>query len=130
MPGSSTSSPCSARTSLLPASTAPSTTTASSKSPFSTQIFLLINLPSTTLPTGYQLQLQLNDDASNKIVGVRWIVNDLGVLPSPTTRLTGYWLVDPRANLNAQYSTEQHINYIGVDGHVHERLHFASGDWS
>ncbi len=94
------------------------------------EIFLLINLPSTTLPTGYQLQIQLKNDANNNVVGARWIVNDLGVLPAPITHLTGYWLLDPRANPNAQYNTEQHINYIGVDGHVHERLHFATGDWS
>lgn len=90
----------------------------------------VLSIPSTTLPAGYQLQFQLKTNAKNNVVAIRWIINDLGALPAPTTHLTGYWLPDPRANNNPQKLTEQHINYIGIDGHIHERLHFATGDWS
>ncbi len=25
--------------------------------------------------------------------------------------------------------TEQHVNYIGIDGHIHERVHYTTGNW-
>src|ERR1700761_1112764 len=51
----------------------------------------ILDLPNIILPAGYQLQMQLKNDKTDNIVGVRWIVNDLGILPSPTTPITGFW---------------------------------------
>jgi hypothetical protein len=50
-----------------------------------------------------------------------WVDNDLtksanGVLPSTFTPLVGYWGSD----------SSQHVNFIGVDDHVHE-LYIAPG---
>jgi hypothetical protein len=75
----------------------------------------LMELSGTTIPAGYQLQIQLKNDGQNNIVGAHWIVNYVGVLPTPTTPLTGYVTVDSAGN------TEPHINFIGIDGHIHER---------
>jgi hypothetical protein len=89
----------------------------------------LVALPSIVIPAGYQLQMQLINDAKNNIVGIRWIVNDLGFLPAPNTAITGYWRPTlPNPN-NIPSFTEQHVNYIGIDGHIHERLHYPRGNW-
>jgi hypothetical protein len=95
----------------------------------------------TMIPAGYQLQIRLINDAQDNIVGVHCIVNDLGFPPAPTTPLTGYVLPDTSAVTTTNNSgtnnnsnndtnrTEQHINYIGIDGHIHERFHRAEGNW-
>jgi hypothetical protein len=88
----------------------------------------ILTLPNIILPAGYQLQMQLTNDAKDNIVGVRWIVNDLGVLPAPTTPITGYWRHSPVVNTPPSL-TEQHVNYIGIDGHIHERVHYITGNW-
>jgi hypothetical protein len=90
-------------------------------------------MPNLILPAGYQLQMQIKNDADNNVVGVHWIINDLGFLPAPDTPLTGYWRRAPADPTNPLQLTEQHINYIGTDGHVHERFHYATsnptGNW-
>jgi hypothetical protein len=75
----------------------------------------LMELSGTTIPAGYQLQIQLKNDGQNNIVGARWIVNYVGVRPAATTPLASYITVDNAGN------TEPHINFIGIDGHIHER---------
>jgi hypothetical protein len=97
----------------------------------------LMEASGTTIPAGYQLQIQLKNDNQDNIVGARWVVNDIGFLPTPATPLTGYVLPDTSAvnsnsNSNSKDNknrTEQHINYIGIDGHIHERFHRAEGNW-
>jgi hypothetical protein len=88
----------------------------------------LATMPNLVLPAGYQLQMQLKNDAKNNIVGIRWIVNDLGFPPAPDTPLTGYWLPVVLPNEPPNLS-EHHVNYIGIDGHIHERLHYPTGNW-
>ena len=75
----------------------------------------LMGISGATIPSGYQLQIRLINDSQDNIIGANWIVNYIGVLPTPTTPLTGYVTVDNPGN------TEPHINYIGIDGHIHER---------
>jgi hypothetical protein len=82
---------------------------------FIDEMDLLIGTGGTTIPAGYQLQIRLLNDNQDNVVGAHWIVNYIGVLPAPTTPLTGYVAVDNAGN------TEPHLNYIGTDGHVHER---------
>jgi hypothetical protein len=89
----------------------------------------VLRLPSNTLPAGYQLQIQLKTDANNNVVGAQYVVNDIGFPPTLTTPLTGYTLPDTSAPNNYRTPTEQHINYIGIDGHIHERFHRAEGNW-
>jgi hypothetical protein len=79
------------------------------------EIDFLIGTRGTTIPAGYQLQIRLLNDNQDNVVGAHWIVNYIGVLPAPTTPLTGYVTVDNAGN------TEPHLNYIGIDGHIHER---------
>jgi hypothetical protein len=75
----------------------------------------LMGMSNTTIPAGYQLQIRLINDNQNNIVGAHWIVNYIGVLPTPSTPLTGYVTLTNAGN------TELHLNYIGIDGHIHER---------
>jgi hypothetical protein len=93
----------------------------------------ILETSGTTIPAGYQLQIQLKNDDQDNIVGARWIVNDNGFLPAPTTPLTGYVLLDTTAvninNVKNKNITEQHVNYIGIDGHIHERFRRAKGIW-
>ena len=56
--------------------------------------------------------------------GANWVNNDLnqfagGVLPEPGTALDAYWGSD----------NSQHVNFIGVDGHVHELYIHPGADW-
>jgi hypothetical protein len=39
--------------------------------------------------------MQLKNDVNDNIVGVTWIVTDLGFLPAPNTPITGYWSLAP-----------------------------------
>jgi hypothetical protein len=84
-------------------------------------------MPNLVLPAGYQLQIQLINDVNNNIVGVTFIITDLGLLPTPNTPITGYW--SPSLPQNTPAFTQQHINYIGIDGHIHERLHDPWYNW-
>ncbi len=56
--------------------------------------------------------------------GAAWVNNDLsvfggGVLPAPGSKLTGYWGTD----------SSQHVNFTGVDGHVHELYIHPGAKW-
>src|ERR1700744_852544 len=99
---------------------------------------VILILPDTTIPAGYQLQIQLKTDINNNVVGALYVVNDIGFLPTCTTALTGYWFKDTSAvttnnnsgttttnNNTDKNPTEQHINYIGIEGHVRERFRRA-----
>lgn len=103
---------------------------------------VVLVMPDTTIPAGYQLQIQVKTDANNNVVGALYVVNDIGFLPAPTTALTGYWFKDTSAvttttnnggttttNNNDKNPSEQHINYIGIDGHVRERFRRSQGNW-
>ena len=102
-----------------------------------TEFDSLMETSGTTIPAGYQLRIQLMNDDQDNIVGARWVVNDIGFLPTPITPLTGYVLPDTSAvnptnagDIDERFHrTEQHINYIGIDGHIHERFHRAEGNW-
>ena len=89
--------------------------------------FGVLVIPNLVLPAGYQLQMQLKNDVNDNIVGITWIVTDLGFLPGPNTPITGYW---SRSLLHDTPTfTQQNTNSIGVDGHTHERLHYPSYNW-
>jgi hypothetical protein len=56
--------------------------------------------------------------------GAGWVDNDLtnfahGVLPAAGTKLDGYWGSD----------SSQHVNFIGIDGHVHELYIHPGAGW-
>src|SRR5882757_3113636 len=89
--------------------------------------FGVLVIPNLVLSAGYQLQMRLKNDVNDNIVGVTWIVTDLGFLPAPNTPITGYW--SPSTNPNTPTLTQQHISYIGIDAHIHERLHYPSYNW-
>jgi hypothetical protein len=89
--------------------------------------FGVLVIPNLVLPAGYQLQMQLKNDVNDNIVGITWIITDLGFLPAPNTPITGYW--SPSPNLNTPVLTQQHLSYIGIDAHIHERLHYPSYNW-
>ncbi|MBB5343679.1 hypothetical protein [Tunturibacter empetritectus] len=91
------------------------------------EYFGVLAMPNLVLPAGYQLQMQLKNDTKDNIVGITWTVTDLGFLPAPNTPITGYWSPSPLQN--PPVLTRQHVNYIGIDGHIHERLHDPSYNW-
>src|SRR5882757_7225617 len=89
--------------------------------------FGVLVIPNLVLSAGYQLQMRLKNDVNDNIVGITWIVTDLGFLPAPNTPITGYW--SPSTNPNTPPLTQQHISSIGIDAHNHERLHYPSYNW-
>jgi hypothetical protein len=93
------------------------------------EVNTLLQVGGNAIPAGYQLQMRLTNDANNNIVGIHWIVNDLGFLPAPTTALTGYWRKELYQDANDPNSV-QHVYYIGIDGHIHERAHYPTGNYS
>ena len=67
----------------------------------------LYKLPSGTLPAGYQCRIALQNDRASNITAATYTV-------FLNSALDGY---------ETTYNNQQHVNYIGTDGHVHELVY-------
>ncbi|HXW70369.1 MAG TPA: hypothetical protein VEK34_02835, partial [Methylocella sp.] len=74
----------------------------------------LYKLPSSTLPAGYQCRVALQNDRAGNVTAATYTVSALGVAPAPGSALDGY---------QTSFNNQQHVNYIGTDGHVHELVY-------
>jgi hypothetical protein len=71
------------------------------------------------LPAEWELEISLRYDTNGVINGATYVVTDVGIPPMPVSALDGYVGVDG----------DQHVNFIGTDGHIHELFHPSGGDW-
>ena len=79
----------------------------------------LYKLPSATLPAGYQCRIALQNDNESNIAAATYTVNALGVAPARGSALDGYWGSDGSV----------HVNFLSVDGHVHELYIRPGASW-
>jgi hypothetical protein len=74
----------------------------------------LYKLASATLPAGYQCDIALQNDLSGKVTAATYTVRVLSIEPATGSALDGY---------QTSFNNQQHVNYIGTDGHVHELVY-------
>ena len=77
----------------------------------------LYKLPNGTLPAGYQCSIALQNDQSGNVTAATYTVN--APAPAQGSTLDGY---------QTTFNDQQHVNYVGTDGHVHELVYKDS--WS
>jgi hypothetical protein len=72
----------------------------------------LYRLPSATLPAGYQCRIALENDPAGNVTAATYTVS----APKPLldSALDGY---------QTTFNNQQHVNFIGTDGHVHELVY-------
>jgi hypothetical protein len=74
----------------------------------------LYKLASATLPAGYQCDIALQNDLSGNVTAATYTVRVLSIEPATGSALDGY---------QTSFNNQQHVNYIGTDGHVHELVY-------
>jgi hypothetical protein len=79
----------------------------------------LYKLPNGTLPAGYQCRIALQNDPAGNVTAATYTVSTPSVVPFLDSALDGY---------ETSFNNQQHVNYIGADGHVHELVY--TDHWS
>ncbi|HLI85058.1 MAG TPA: hypothetical protein VKV17_14140 [Bryobacteraceae bacterium] len=79
----------------------------------------LYKLPSAALPAGYECRIALQNDNAGNVTAATYTVRALSVPPAPGSALDGY---------ETSFNSQQHVNYIGSDGHVRELVY--TDHWS
>ena len=72
----------------------------------------LYQLGSGTLPAGYQCRIALQNDSAGNVTAATYTVS--APAAARGTALDGY---------QTSFNNQQHVNYIGTDGHVHELVY-------